>query len=213
MKRCPQCHFTFSDEQQFCDFDHTELTFIVKPSRNTPAAPAGRSQLVAAIVALSIAEIVLLIGYVDSAKESGLVNPNSESHQTLIPVPQLPREKSNQEAVIDPSIKTAKPRSISTQRQLTASHESSSMPSSILKWKPKGSSAARRQSTTKRAATAQAVPTKRARPGSTEGMRPNKAMYAGNHESIRTRSAEPKNSKVVAILKKTGSVLTRPFRF
>src|SRR5688572_16346605 len=23
MKRCSQCHFTFSDDEQFCDFDHT----------------------------------------------------------------------------------------------------------------------------------------------------------------------------------------------
>ena len=213
MKRCPQCHFTFAGDQQFCDFDHTELTLVPGPSRNTPAAPGRRSHLLLAIVALSLAEAVLLISYVDSANESGVVTPNSETHQALIPAPQLPPEKSHP-ALLDPSIKTTKPRSISTQRKLTASDESPSMPASILKWKPNAATASRRdRSITKRTATANAVSTKRAQPRSTQRIKSDKAMYARNHEYTRGGTAKRTDSKVVAILKKTGSILTKPFRF
>src|SRR5688572_31499884 len=41
MKRCSECHFTFSDDEQFCDFDHTELTAFPEKSSALPRLPKG----------------------------------------------------------------------------------------------------------------------------------------------------------------------------
>ncbi len=218
MKRCPQCHFTFSDDQQFCDFDHTELTFIPPPSKEISAVPPGRLRRAArspiglAILAVGVGASAVLVGYLDTANDRGLVTSNSEVQPASSPLLHAPLEKSHQ-ALIEP---LRKPRSISTQRQL-GKEDSSAMPSSILKWEPHGSVASstsvpHRQSTSKRAA-ANVVRNRRATVTSNKAGRSNKAMYARNHKAIRTRTAERKESKVVAILKKTGSILTKPFRF
>src|SRR5688500_19909682 len=41
MKRCSQCHFTFSDDEQFCGFDNIELTALHAKPHALPKLPSG----------------------------------------------------------------------------------------------------------------------------------------------------------------------------
>jgi len=47
MKLCPQCHFTFEDREQVCDFDGSELTPLADPAplADRIVAPAKRLNL------------------------------------------------------------------------------------------------------------------------------------------------------------------------
>ena len=225
MKRCPQCHFTFSDDQQICDFDHSELTFLEEPPSNIPVAPSSRlrgllgSRFALGILALVSALSVALIGYILSVDDAGTVVSSPALQHTSTPLSNTPRAKA-QLPLIDPTSKTNKPRTISTQRKLTRKEQSASMPSSILKWEPETATARakEREPVSKRAVRAHVGANKRLAAASnksvrTKSARSNKEMYARNHEGTRSQTPTRKDSKVVAILKKTGSILTRPFRF
>ncbi len=221
MKRCSQCDFTFSDDHQFCDFDYTELTVIPDPPPSTqnvaPFFPTKVRRIVRSrpgLAVLALAGIALLVGYFDSVQKSrsDLVS-SSENQDPPYLTGQAPREKSEQ-ALIEP---VTKPRSISTQRKLAANETGSSMPASILKWNsptsrttsrttPSRSRLRRSQSTSPNVATSNIAASKRKRTNA------NQAVQARNHRSVRERTNEKKSSKFVAILKKTGSLLTKPFR-
>ncbi len=47
MKRCPECHFTFEDRDQVCDFDGSELTPFADPAplSDRIVSPSKRSSL------------------------------------------------------------------------------------------------------------------------------------------------------------------------
>lgn len=48
MKRCPECHFTFEDRDQVCDFDGSELAAFDDPAplSNRIASPSRKSKLI-----------------------------------------------------------------------------------------------------------------------------------------------------------------------
>jgi hypothetical protein len=221
VKRCSQCDFTFSDDHQFCDFDYTELTVIPDPAPSTQNVAAFFPTKVRRIVrsrpglaVLALAGVALLVGYFDSVQKSRSdVVSSSENRGPSNLTGQAPREKSEQ-TLIEP---VTKPRSISTQRKLRANESGSSMPSSILKWKSPldGESVASRvtpsrlgprrvNSTSKRGAASNMASKRKA-------AKSNNAI-AQNYKSTRDGTRDRKSSKVVAILKKTGSILTKPFR-
>jgi hypothetical protein len=108
MKRCPQCEFTFHDDDHFCDFDGTELSVIIErpvSSQNFSALSAMLPSLVLSIVRsnlslaiLALAGIVLsavLVGYysaseVESKGETGdfvaaLPPPTQDLTANLVP--------------------------------------------------------------------------------------------------------------------------------
>ena len=261
MKRCSQCHFTFTDDQQFCDFDHTKLTDIPEPPpafqnvRRGRARRLLRSRTGLAILALSgVAMSALLVGYFDSVNSGIDVASNSESPvATSLPSSLTPQASpvKKERALIWPA---SKPRRISTQRKLTANDQAYSMHSSILKWDvaPASRTSApssvdstsshtarspqtlRRPTPSKGSATLSMVAMKRRVPSNASATRRqlvsgSNTTLARNHRKIREgnsgneklsrvvmgqkrKSGDGKDSKVVAILKKTGSFLTKPFR-
>src|SRR5687767_2087253 len=109
MKRCPACDFTFADDQQFCDFDHTELTDLPEKPPTFPKVPveSRARRLLSSQAGLAILAVLggvmsaLLLGYLESGSDSGrdlASNSKSQSRPTILAPP------------------SASPRKISTQR-------------------------------------------------------------------------------------------------
>lgn len=220
MKRCSQCEFTFEDHQQFCDFDGTVLSVVPEPvpSFKKFSMPPGvsaslflrvvRSRVSLAVVALAgVMLSALVIGYYDSGAQSNIepdidLASNAESRNDMVNlVPQGASETLDQ---AEPE-QVGKPTFISTDRRIRAEEKTSSMPAFTIS-RLSVASRTRVFSTTSKP----------------EG---NKRRFEkANRESLARNSKRPdgrvsdgsrqhKDSKVVAILKKTGNILTKPFKF
>ena len=64
MKRCPECHFTFEDRVQVCDFDGSELTSFADPAplSDRIVGPSTKSNLIRfANSRIALAGLVLLV--------------------------------------------------------------------------------------------------------------------------------------------------------
>src|SRR5580765_731742 len=64
MKRCPECHFTFEDRVQVCDFDGSELTSFADPAplSDRIVGPSTKSNLIRfANSRIGLAGLVLLL--------------------------------------------------------------------------------------------------------------------------------------------------------
>jgi len=81
MKRCPQCEFTFDDNQHFCDFDGAELSAVIERPLSSPQFSTPRAILPSFILrfirsnfslgVLALAGIVLsavLVGYYSASE-------------------------------------------------------------------------------------------------------------------------------------------------
>lgn len=234
MKHCPQCEFTFDDQEQFCDFDGTEL--IVVPERLpsfksvsfVPAASGSfpgrlvKSRAAMAFLALiGVALSALLIGYCDSVNKRDIEISKSQIRNDTAST-----FKSNPVSTVEPvETQADQPRIISTQRRIGADE----LPPSMVKRIRGGSHArsvrTRRDPSTKMLATKrkseyanrQSRGRNQARPDSRERVRQqhstdwvaNRGAVVSDNGSTHRR----KDSKVVAILKKTGKILKRPFEF
>ena len=211
MKRCPKCEFTFDDHQEFCDFDNADLSDVpeliralpgtASPSRflrvsRSPAALAG-------LLLVGVTLSALMIGYYDAAN-------STDSNLNL--------EYGGQVEVNTPSLV---PAYVSMERRVASSKEASSMPSSEIKWlaedpEPEVSEARSTTPTPKTPATLRANTRRTARA--------NRQLLANNQMNVSNQVADrgpnrasanrrrQKDSRVVAILKKTGSILTWPFK-
>ena len=80
MKRCPQCEFSFDDEESCCDFDGSELLPILNNLRPAPSSsrlgrilrspiPLGTLGLSAVILS------ALVVGYYDAASQASSSEP------------------------------------------------------------------------------------------------------------------------------------------
>ena len=229
MKRCSECEFTFEDHQQFCDFDGTELTFVPEPfpSFKKASVPVSvfpslflrvaRSRVSLAVVAFSgVMLSALLIGYNDSRSQpDNHVASNAESrNDTVNPTRQGPSESPDQAKPEE----VAKSRFISTQRMINADEKSvaSSKKKSPSTSKPEGNKRrfekANRELLTRNQKigsqkTNQKIGSQKA--NSESVARNQKRLDGSKAQSSRQRG----DSKVVAILKKTGRILKRPFEF
>ena len=141
MKRCSECHFTFEDYQQFCDFDGTKLTPVPEPpSLSQISVPSAvfpsrvgrilRSRISLAALALAgVVSSALLVGYYDSLNQPNLeVVVSAESPGAVVSHVPAQVETSSQ-----PETQTARTRGITTQRRIKAA-ENSSRPASMIKW-------------------------------------------------------------------------------
>jgi hypothetical protein len=233
MKHCPQCEFTFDDREQLCDFDGTELTVVPEmlPSfKSVSFAPAASGSFVRRLVksraglpALALAGVVLsalLVGYYDSVSQGNIDMSQSQTRNNTAST-----FKSTQvDAVGQVETKADRPRIISTQRRIGADELPSSMVKRLLDGSRSRSFRSRRSPSssklvaTKRKAKNANRPSQarnQARPDSRERVRQqhstarmaNRRLGGGTNESAHHR----KDSKVIAILKKTGNILKRPF--
>ena len=232
MKRCYQCEFTFEDQQQFCDFDGTELTVVpvsIPSFKNMSAPPASlflrvvRSRVSLTILALGgVMLSALVIGYYDSAGQSSIdidLGSNVESRNDMGNlVPKGASETLDQAKAEQAS----KPSFISTERRIRAEEKTSSRPISVIS-RPPTTSRARAHV---RSSTSKPEVNKRRFKKAKEllALKQNTESGKANTESLVRNSKRPngresesahqsRDSKVVSILKKTGNILTRPFKF
>jgi len=219
MKRCSECEFTFEDYQQFCDFDGTELTVVPEPfpSFKKVSVPVtvlpslllrvARSRVSLALLALAgLMLSALLIGYFESGSQPNIdIASNAESRNEVISVPQGPSESSDQAKPEE----GAKPRFISTQRRIIADEES------VASAKKKSPATSTSEGNKRRLEKAnRELLTRNQKMGSPKAnpeslARNQKGLDGSKSQSSRQR----RDSKVVAILKKTGRLLKRPFEF
>lgn len=213
MKLCPQCAFTFEDHLQICDFDGTELSVVPEPvpsfkNRSVPATGlpslflrVGRSRVFhGALTFVGVMLSALLIGYYDAESRTSIdTASNAESRNDMMnPVSQASSETADQ---TKPE-QFAKPRFISTQRTIRADEEPSSramkLPSTASRTRARFVSATPKREGNSR----------RYDKGDRE-LPARKRVTESESESMRRK----RDSKVVAILKRTGRILKRPFEF
>ena len=229
MKRCSECEFTFEDQQQFCDFDGTELTVVPEPFPSFKKVPVpatipslfvrvARSRVSVAVLALAgVMLSALLIGYFEAASQPNIaIASNAESRNEVIPIPQGLSVPSDQtEAKPQDAVKS---RFVSTQRVIDADEKSvvSSKKKSLSTSKPEGTERrfekANRQSLTRNQKigsqkTDQKMASQKA---NSEFVSQNQKRPDGSKSQS---SHQRGDSKFVAILKKTGRILKRPFEF
>jgi hypothetical protein len=201
MKRCSQCDFTFEDDQQFCDFDGTELSVVPEPvpSFKKYSMPPGvsaplflrvvRSRVSLAVMALAgVMLSALVIGYYDSGAQSNIEPDIDLASNDMVNL--VPKGASGTLDQAEPE--QVKPTFISTERRINAEEKTR---------------------------TRAHVFSSNSKPE-----RNKRSFDKANEESLARNSKRPadresngsrqhKDSKVVAILKKTGNILTKPFKF
>jgi hypothetical protein len=236
MKHCPECEFTFDDQQEVCDFDGTKL--LIVPERPPAfksvsfAPPPFVRRLVASrgglatLALVGVALSALLIGYYDSVSQPEITMPPSQTHNAAASTAEQVETQAD------------RPRSISTQRRIGADELPSSMVERLTDGSRSRSNKSQRGPSTPKLAVNQrksanssvklaasrrksANPNRQSqarnqtRPGSRERVRQQHSTV--NITSRRTgwRASESahhrKDPKVISILKKTGSVLKKPF--
>src|ERR1700730_1339736 len=219
MKRCSQCEFTFEDNQQFCDFDRTELTVVPEPfpSFKKVSVPAtvfpsfflrvARSRVSLAVLAFAgVMLSALLIGYNDSGNQPKLdIASTAEIRNDMVnPVPQAPSELPAQ---TQPE-QVAKSRFISTQRTIRADEKS------VASSKKERPSTSKPEEHKRRFEKDRELLSRNQKIGSQkangESLARNQKRPDGNKSE---NSHQRGDSKVVAILKKTGRILKRAFEF
>ena len=199
MKHCPECNFSFPDFYRVCDFDGTELVpdperlaLIKVPIKAPPRPSRLRRSLKAPMLFTSLAILVLflsavLIAHFESATES---------------VPVVKEQPSPNSPGIANSVAQASnqsPAEIKTPATSTGSNITNSDTSP-------GSSAAsvRRPATTARTLV-------RVHQRNSVGSRSQKSEVARRTNA--QRISNEKQPKLVAVLKTTWRVLTKPFKF
>lgn len=226
MKRCSECKFTFEDHQQFCDFDGTELTVVPeafpsfkKVSVPVPVVPSiflrvARSPVSVAFLALAgVMLSAVLIGYFESGSEPN-VAATPESRNEVISVPQDSSGLSGKAKTEE----LAKSRFISTQRTIKADEESAASSKKKSPSTPKSPGTQRRfEKTNQELLTrTQRIESRKANQkiGSQRDNSESMARNQKRPDGSKSQSSHQRgDSKFVAILKKTGRILKRPFEF
>lgn len=202
MKRCPQCEFIYEDEQTTCDMDGAMLAFdknsaVVDGPRSRAksfAVPAVVGIALAAVLVLAFYSSPLLVAKPDASQLSpeltAPVAPGS-APTPIQPVIEAPSTSPSPE-VIEP---TTAERAADNERTSDANHANPKTADSRL-------SIRRGVPPLPRVPSLPRLPPARAQKSST------------SKEQIKvTTTAPKKQSKVESFLKKTGRVITKPFKF
>ena len=201
MKRCPQCEFIYEDEQTTCDMDGAMLTFDKNSSAvdgpwsraKSFAVPAVVGTALAAIVVLAFYTSPLLIAKPDASQLSPEQKPltPASTPTPMQPVIEAPSTSPSPEAVVEP---TSAESAADSERTSDANHANPKTADSRL--------------TIRRG-----LPPLPRVPAVDAG---GKALAQKNSTS-RTQNKvitpPKKQSKVESFLKKTGRVITKPFKF
>ena len=89
MKRCPECHFTFEDRVQVCDFDGSELTSFADPAplSDRIVEPSTKSNLIRfanSRIGLAVLVLLLLVpGVVLIVRHKSSSPPNSDEKASI----------------------------------------------------------------------------------------------------------------------------------
>lgn len=144
MKHCPQCEFTFGDNQQLCDFDGTELSPLpeIPPAfKHASLAPVVSRSFVRRVVqsrvglaALALAGVALsalLIGYYDSVNQPNIDISTSQTENYTASVDGTTQLDSPAQG--ETFAQTLRRKSINTQRRITVAEKSDSRRGSMVK--------------------------------------------------------------------------------
>lgn len=236
MKRCSQCEFTFENHLQFCDFDNTELTVVPEraPSfTNISPQPSlfvrvARSHVSLTFLAFAgVMLSALLVGYIDFASQPNVaVASNAQSRNDIgRPGPQSPgmtldQAKPDQAAGLGSKAQERRinaeevPPSVTASvfgREPAVSHSSRSLsePSSF-KLEVISNAGLGVSKRSRSRANGESLARRRRRANPTAVLSGSEMRSVGSESEGSRQKRDP---KVVAILKKTGSILTRPFKF
>jgi hypothetical protein len=199
MKRCPHCEFVYEDEQAFCDMDGSKLAFdsgqlpklqaLTNSPGSSPSKGSWRGRLITAAAGLVLATVLGLVYYV-STHRAARPQPLPASRQA-IPVRSAEEPPKTE---VNPS---------ATQSALPDFDEKKESPDKVA---DKVSSDAEAKPAPKPEAAAPDT-TKKKRPANLNTSQPQPVKPASAEEKPK------KESKVSAVLKKTGRILKKPFRF
>lgn len=201
MKRCPQCEFIYEDEQTTCDMDGAMLAFdqnsaVVDGPRSKAksfAVPAVVGTALAAVLVLAFYTSPLLIAKPDSGQlspeQTAPVNPNSVP-TPVQPVIEAPSTSPSPE-VLEP---TSAERAAENERTSNANHAKSKAADSRLTIR-------RGLPPLPRVPSLPRLPPARAQ------------KSPSSKDQIKVTTSPKKQSKVESFLKKTGRVITKPFKF
>ena len=195
MKRCPQCEFIYEDEQTTCDMDGAMLSFdkngtaVDGPRSNAKsfAVPAIVGTVLAAVLVLAFYASPLLVAKPDA--DQLLPEQTAPSNSVSAPTPtqpviEAPSTSPSPEVVVEP---TSAERAADSDRN----HANSKAADSRLTIR-------RGLPPLPRVPSLPRLPPARAQKSPT---------------SIKVTSPPKKQSKVESFLKKTGRVITKPFKF
>src|ERR1700682_4099802 len=134
MKRCSQCEFTFDDEQEFCDFDNTELVPVTQlpPIRVSRSRRLVHSPFPLALVMIAgVLSSALVIGYYEAADQPNVnISSNNETRSsgaTVIPPVQV-------DTRAQAKTPADRPTTITTQRRISTVQGSAAIPGSMIRW-------------------------------------------------------------------------------
>jgi len=195
MKRCPQCEFIYEDEQTMCDMDGAVLAFDTSGTAVDGPQSRAKSFAVPAVVGTALAAVLVLAFYTsplliakpDADQVSPPVNPVS-SPTPIQPVIEAPSTSASPE-VSEP---TSAERARDSERTFNANQANEKTADSRLTLR-------RGLPPLPRVPSLPRLPPARAQRNSTP------------KEQIKVTTPK-KQSKVESFLKKTGRVITKPFK-
>ena len=201
MKRCPQCEFIYEDDQTTCDMDGAMLAFDTNSSTVDGPRSRAKSFVVPAVVGTALAAVLVLAFYTSplliaqpdagqlSPEGTAPVNPGSAPTPTQ-PVIEAPSTSASPE-VLEP---TSPERPADSERTSDENH---------AKKRPADSRLTIRRGLPPlpRVPSLPRLPPARAQKSST------------SKDPTKVTTSPKKQSKVESFLKKTGRVITKPFKF
>lgn len=208
MKRCPQCEFIYEDDQTCCDMDGISLVFdhptasTAVTKTDSPVKPnRSRRSALFSICAVILGVLVLAIGY---ASLESAITVNSEPVSTSEAAPQsepqenLARRPLKAVPVVEPVAVDPAGSAVAEKAKTTNIEAREFVRNS------KSSSSLQRNSLGTRGVILGSIP-------------PQNRVDPSRSQSEMVRPREPvapakKDSKVVSVVKKTGKLLTKPFR-
>lgn len=188
MKRCPQCEFIYEDEQSLCDMDGILLVFdsqqLPKPLRSTNSSWRGR--IVPAVATLVLTTVLFLVYYVSTHQRpaSPIVgSPSSAATSSSLP-PASPATSTTDVKVVEPLNDSV---SVEKEANIAPSQPTTNV-----------------DNKTKTAATPVSTPAKQSKP---------KADSRSTQKAPSPRQTKQDDSKIGSLIKKTGRLLKKPFKF
>lgn len=197
MKRCPQCEFIYEDEQTTCDMDGAMLAF----DQNSAAVDGPRSRAksfaVPAVVGIALAAVLVLAFY-----SSPLLIAKPDAHQLspelTAPVNPTPVQPVIEAPSTSPSPEVVEPtsaeRAADNERTSHANHANPKTADSRLTIR-------RGLPPLPRVPSLPRLPPARAQ------------KSPPTKDQVKVATPPKKQSKVESFLKKTGRVITKPFKF
>ena len=197
MKRCPQCEFIYEDEQTTCDMDGAILAFDQKSATVDEPRSRAKSFVVPAVVGTALAAVLVLAFYTSplliAKPDADQLSPELTApvNPTVVqPVIEVPSPSPSPE-VLEP---TSAERAAESERTSDANHAKSKTADSRLTIR-------RGLPPLPRVPSLPRLPPARAQKSPT------------SKDQIKVTNAPKKQSKVESFLKKTGRVITKPFKF